>query len=344
MPLKKKIFIHIGTGKTATTTIQKTLNIYSQRNVLNDFLYPDIGSYNHHDLVILVQDYERLPRTVMQKFESHDAYKTAQDNLKKKLINQFDKSKNILISSEYLSTLSKNEIFLLKKELDTIGDFDVKICIYVRDPILHYKSYVQQICKASTSIHNPNKYRYDFKGMILRWKSYFPNIVVRPFAKDKLVGNCIFQDFMCLVNDFFNIKSGAKFTPEISNESLSLESLSILVNYRKYFYSGSNNVFAKDSNHLISILTNIDKKFNTTKLILKDVVANKIYLNHKEELQWLNEHYHVDFTRTDFYDDSSDIVSPIHLNKIFIKIDEQKITNMIYEIINILILSKNKRK
>jgi hypothetical protein len=255
----KKLLLHIGTPKTATTTIQKTLNDYAKENLIEGFIYPDFGSVNHHDLMVLFKSYDRIPRSLKGKYPNLKSYEEGRLNLKKSFNNLFLNSNNVLLSTEYFFTMNQEEINNLKNELSYVKDLEIMICIYVRDPLSYYVSYVQQYCKASKNIPNPIKFRYNFKSIILKWEEYFPNIMVKPFSKEKFLNGCIVQDFMQVVNAFFDIKCELSLNTKASNESLSLEALYILIFYRRYFYSDEDNVFYPDSNRLINLMLNLTK-------------------------------------------------------------------------------------
>ena len=79
------------------------------------------------------------------------------------------------------------------------------------------------------------------------------------------------------------------------NQSLSLESLALLVDYRQYIHENSENITTCDTNCLISAMIETQRNFDSTKLKLKSPIKSIIHDKHKEDLLWLKSTYGIDY-------------------------------------------------
>lgn len=71
----KRLFIHIGTGKTGSTAIQEAFYSAHKESLLCDCLYPKLlGKKHHNELCTLVMPHDRIRRDIKSKFPQDDAY------------------------------------------------------------------------------------------------------------------------------------------------------------------------------------------------------------------------------------------------------------------------------
>jgi hypothetical protein len=295
----KKALIHIGTGKTGTTTIQKSLFLSQKKALIPEIAYPVVSSIKNvtdqHYLTIIYRDYERMPRVFKSMYNNREErILKIRDRIQKEYFQWLDSCRNIFISSEYLCGFKKNEIAKLKKDLHAKGFDDIKILVFVRFPPSFYISYLQQVAKASHQILNPSTFRYHFKRIIGNWQFHFPNnILVKAYDPERFYENSLIKELSWIAENFFMQKVPLVNVPR-ENTSVSLESLFILRQYRQQFYSDQDNLFKKDSERLRSFLAKLDRS-NPTQLRLKEGVRSLIIENHRKDLQWLKKEFGVEF-------------------------------------------------
>jgi hypothetical protein len=170
--------------------------------------------------------------------------------------------------------------------------------------------------------------------------------MVKPFSKEKFLNGCIVQDFMQVVNAFFDIKCELSLNTKASNESLSLEALYILIFYRRYFYSDEDNVFYPDSNRLINLMLNLTKNLNLTKLTLNENIKEILYSNHIDEILWLKNQYSIDFTIDLKLEKSTSFLNTnqennmIKVEHIFKDLKKEKVEILLCELVRKLIYKK----
>lgn len=192
MTKKKKLFIHIGSHKTATTFIQGSLKTNQDTLLKMGVLYPETGQiYDAHFLL---------------GWEARDAAaRSAPDEslaLWHDLIEEIQNSaaETAIISSEEFNVIVQpTQIAFLKTH------FDVKIIHYIRSPDSFVESFYNQVIKdfrtretrtINTYVAEEELWILNPKRSLSSWIEVFGknNVIVRIFARDHLK-NGILADF-----------------------------------------------------------------------------------------------------------------------------------------------------
>ena len=144
----KNIYLHIGTLKTATSSIQDTL--YANRELLeqNNYFYSKIFPKNHSTI------FQRLFSDTAN--ESHTSIKFGLDAEKIELINNRyietirqeisnTSCSNVIYSAELISTFTMQELEKLKEFFNNlVPTANIHVLISIRNPIDYINSFVQQ--------------------------------------------------------------------------------------------------------------------------------------------------------------------------------------------------------
>jgi|GEM_PF-1096170 len=296
----KKLLLHIGTGKTGSSTLQKTLKRQQQEDALNGIAYPKIGSLsNHNELCTLVMPHDRVRRDIRSKYPSANSdYECFRSSIRQALDYALSQdNKNLILSGEYFCGFSDDEVVLFKELLEQYNFSEIKVVVYFRPPVELYLSQIQQRIKASSKFANPNNYKFYYKDIYTRWKFSFKNIEVREFKKERLVEGDVVSDFYSLINSFFGVNLTVPKKIGKSNESLSTAGMLIQHEYRRFIYPSDNNVFKKDSTHLLKLINDAERMSGLTdKPRLQQWVKESIIDNNKEELNWLERELGIDFS------------------------------------------------
>lgn len=241
-----KLFLHIGTIKTGTTSIQKFLK--ANRDILSShgvFIPTSImHSYGHHRwLPFLVSNFDN--KVGSQWAQSIGITDAKQKQIKiSEIKNSFihecaDASVDAdtcIISSEALTSLVTCDEYLRLKELLYDLFSEISIVIYIREPLKAAISVLSTHIKNGKtfrSLLSPSQERYyqlrfDYWDLVQLWKKYFPDadIIVRKFDSSSLLNGDVILDFcsQCFtkpVDINFNI-------PFNSNQTLSLTGMKLL--------------------------------------------------------------------------------------------------------------------
>lgn len=289
--MSKQALIHIGTGKTGTTSLQNSLS--TQKHKLQGVCYPNITGNAHHFLALIYQEYNQLSRGHRSNVRDARHLQRVAVKLRSDFLESINNADKIIISSEFLSRFQQEEILALKNDLEEIGFTNFLILCYVRDPVSYFKSVLQQKMKASHTPLNPMKFHYTFRECIELYGDLFNNnIIVQAYDKSLYQG-CVVQDFLKHAKEFFNTPLFQVKT-ENTNRSLSAEALFILQKYRELYESDMENIFTNKSRALLDTLSKLPAE-KTTTIKLQQEIGQVIIRRHKEDVDWLKTNYKIRF-------------------------------------------------
>lgn len=257
-------YLHIGTPKTATTTLQAFFNQNREKLLDDGFIYTaSAGELNELNLVVSccnsdnksgltkilgihsAEDFERLRRNVIENLRTEVNELSA----------NVGRECAVIFSSEYfhLNLTKHQERVRLKSTLESIGITDVRVVVYLRNPADLANSYFSTSVKAGgTSSHPPlpDQERYNLlcnhKNTIQNFQEVFGagSVVPRLFDKTEFVSGNIIDDFLNLIGS--TISTADCEMPKNTNLSLSTEGVIVL--------SGLNSIFPRWLNNKLNPL------------------------------------------------------------------------------------------
>jgi len=265
--MKKKIFLHIGTHKTGTTSLQKFLYDHKNELKLMSFYFPKIGihQYSQHKLAFSLQDKHPLKNQLKLWEELVDKIKKTECD-------------NIIISSEEFSNIDNIDNIIYLKEV--LKEFDIKIIVYLRRQSDLVESIYNQQTKDWKSprkepieffINNDKlnllcKY-LDYFTFLDKWSSVFgiKNIIIRAYKKN------VIKDFLNIIDCNIKVENKVFFNINKSTSAKALETIRLYkhlnesIEVGKFIYEVANTVFPAEK-FTTSLLTKeekilIDQKF-----------------------------------------------------------------------------------
>lgn len=274
----KNLFLHIGTEKTGSTTLQNFLAVNEELLNLHNFTYccdPEKSYYIQADPIINFGAHFPLaacfstdcPDYIWEsKFKASDI---VLDELKKDLE---DESKNVIISAEYFSSRVRSieDIFKLKTAL---ASHNVKVVVYIRPQYdLFCAAYNTSIItgrrdKFTISEANLNNEYFNYALLIEPWEKVFgtQNIIIRDYKQ--LVNNDIRYDFTKIIG----IESQSEFyygdNQNVSLDTKKIEAVRLINHYLPLFGTVSQEISLR-SNQIRNVLLH--------HLIMKGLKANNI--------------------------------------------------------------------
>lgn len=172
----KEIILHIGFGKTGTTSIQHWLSKNRKLLAEQSCLYPDVHGrckLDHHQLAL------------HSKHEMPEAVKL----LYVELVKQFQSAPHdrMILSSEQFCFCRPQYI---ESVAEAFRDFDVKIVFFVRDQVSLVKSTFMQMVKVGDpkgqctieDFFSNSKRAFDFRDRIDYWERYFGKDAISVFC------------------------------------------------------------------------------------------------------------------------------------------------------------------
>ncbi len=300
-------YIHIGTPKTGTTTIQHFLannrNELTKRNIcyLN---YK--GRLEHWFIPSLLNTlWEKSNKNIDLFYQNKTLFLNQEQEIQiiKKEIEKLDSNQIILLSCEGIYQLcSSFELLSIFKEiLNFVGISDIKIIVYFRRPADYFISYYTQAIKSGSSNYvnifqkNPDEgihfmiaYQLKYAKIMKIYENIFEykNIIIKSFDRNKLLNNNLIDDFLSI----FKINRDNSFKT-INNINESLDVLG--VNICNILYEDKNFSDLISKKNLIPSFIKIMERFFSTrgKFLPKKTIYNNYNLFYKNEIEELENKY-----------------------------------------------------
>jgi hypothetical protein len=228
-----KIILHMGQAKTGTSSLQQALQAAAPALRARGVLYPDLepGSVAHKLLLALCGDVNRLPRWQLEQMGGPEG---ARDIARRGWARMCDDIRDtrpelLVLSSEYLVVHTdgrqKADLAALLSPLSA----EITPVIYVRHPVEHYRSRLQQSLRHSDERCLP--VGLNLKRAVLDTEAAFgraPELVA--FDRTVLHGADIVRDF---ATRFLSPLVGPEDLPAVTaNVGLSAEATALLARLR----------------------------------------------------------------------------------------------------------------
>ena len=291
--VSRKAILHIGSGKTGSTSIQASL---SKLAASEQICFPKLLSYNNNQIFrFAFCRLEDTPKNIKLKYKDDPLGFV---EFKKAILEDFAKvceqhDKDVIISSEFLFLSSKSEVLAIKEFLTGLGFDKFHLVAYVRSPASYYLSVSQQALKTGPNMPQPSSFEYSIRNAIENWQNLASeSFTLREFSREKLVGNDVVQDFESFLGSLrlsCNLPSAKN-----RNETMSAEATQIIQDAQRVLKNiGLDNQALLDSWTLIRKFVTSDMARFGTKPKLKKEVAQIIDWRFREEINFLVDNYNV---------------------------------------------------
>jgi len=268
----RKLFIHIGTEKTGTTTLQKFLLLNRELLKENNFYIPEVyyDGLNHRYITSFCQ--KKIDDFLLKlNIFNEKQKKLFVEKTKKLFYEEFSKLSNdvnVIISSEHFHSRYKTveEIKCIKNLFKDLFD-EINIVVYLRNQVDMLQSYYSTALKGGMyykSIDDfinqelkGNRNYYDYNNLLSLWSVVFgeENLKVRIVDKKEFIDNNLINDFLYTISPtlYENIKNIYKI-PSNLNESINNEGelLLKLINKNLKFKNLDMNSYLEDINRRVS--------------------------------------------------------------------------------------------
>ncbi|EHC0757871.1 hypothetical protein JT588_000893 [Campylobacter coli] len=326
------IYVHIGTVKTGTTTIQKFLYLNRKQLLKHGFHHPQI--FDQRDYWLIVPALKNLKNNLNSKILQNKVIDFCKDIVADK--------KNI-ISSEALShrLISLEDIYFFYQFLHKMGFSKIYIVIYFRDILdvlcgLHNTQlkigYQTALALQTVDLNQEGKSICNYRQTIENWGEVFgrENLIVRLFDKDEFYQGDLLKDFIHSIglewDDEFII-------PPKQNESLDLLGIELLrkINRRlfPFFENGDKNPIRGDlrlfcEKHFTSkdfhlkfqppkevVQSYIDYFEESNEWVRKEFFPHKERLFPKKNLSNYKENYELKEMKPEYWDKIAEFIADI---------------------------------
>ncbi|HHO2128673.1 TPA: hypothetical protein ACRULK_001823, partial [Campylobacter coli] len=306
-------YVHIGTEKTGTTSIQEFL--YINKSIIqkqNYFFAQSIGIKNHWDLAFLGYSLNKKDSYILNNsLWNFQAIKQHKKNIFSKIKDEVKFNHKIIFSSELLQSrlTRKREIVKLYTFFKKIGFTNIKVICYIRDANEMLRSLLSEAIKweeidSFELKEEKEEYKLGYKKNLFHfhhicnhkqtlqwWGEVFgkENLIARLFDKNEFYQGDLLKDFIHSIglewDDEFII-------PPKQNESLDLLGIDLLRRINKFlplFCNNARNIFRGDLHHFaVKHFTSKDShlKFQPPKEVVQS------YIDYFEELnEWVRKEF-----------------------------------------------------
>lgn len=324
--MKKKLFFHIGCGKTGSSALQVWLNQNSSLFRENGYYYPTFN--------IKIEDAYQITSG-----NGTHLVNALKNNSVKEFLSDIANSKEdkIVFSSEAFQILNETEIKELKNSAEEVG-FDIKIIAYVRNLYeMAYSSYMQLVKRygytESLDFYLSRINSFQQFNVIDLWSSIFEQITVLHYDTEKENLDLSFLKAIDLLEDQI-----PRIKKNKVNRSLTLLESELIrtlnKNIKNKFNLNAEQIGTYISDNLIKLNPEIETNIFYNKSVIKELCKkfndkiieyNKKYFNGKEVLKISSTHENQ--IKTIKLSEAEDTIGSI-MNLFFEKIKKIEINNM----------------
>ncbi|OPH53091.1 hypothetical protein BC351_31935 [Paenibacillus ferrarius] len=302
--IRNEIILHVGLHKTGTTSIQETLYLENNNQLLEKkgYLYPKCGPSNHSVSIysIFCNDPTNYHINIRMGY-SADEIKYVNEKYLSDLKTEIDDKKlsKLIISGEDISLLSLDNLNALKEHLTSIFSNNIKVIIYVRHPVQWVISTIQQFIKSGRQnykdalIDMEKNIKSLFVDRIEKFTHVFGREFVNVYSFEEAVLNKFgpVGHFLSVIG--MNQNELTEFNIVYANESISLIAVEIIsyINEKlPLFRDGKMNELR--SNGDINPFLNV-KGF---KFDIPYGLKEKILEKSREDIEWLKKNWGIDYS------------------------------------------------
>jgi hypothetical protein len=263
------LYLHIGTEKTGTTSIQKFFR--SNRELLRrrGVLYPVTpGNENHTGLTVAALELARHgPLRKIRGIHSPEEARKFRADFVDQLAGEFQVGEfhTVVMSGEHCSSrlLDDGEVQWLKDFLSRHFE-QIKIVVYIRRQDDYLLSTYSTAVKSGATVplqipgEETIENRYDHWRLISRWARIFgrENIICRKYEKSALRSGDVVEDFLFAAG----LESGPDYVrPDNVNESLDAEMLEFLRLFNRHIPRFAKKSLNPNRDNIVRLLSKMSR-------------------------------------------------------------------------------------
>lgn len=328
-----KCYLHIGTEKTATSTLQEFFHlnrteflkdglIYTKRAGIKNNRKLSVAAYNLDKRDDFTKNVGISSNNQLREFQKKTLNAIRQEI---KNLNSSNSNLGIIFSSEHFQSrlLSLEEIKRLKDILTSFGIDEYVVIVYLRNPVLLANSLYSTSVKAGSVLEQPpspdNSYYQNIcnhKNTIQKFASVFGESAICPkiFDESEFKNGSIIQDFLEILN--LSVDSNYKI-PDNKNLSLSHLNLQILRRINKLIPSYIDDQPNPVRANIVSFFQSHESEI---KYVMPSAIAEQYEKAFKASNQWV---------RNTYFPDRKNLFSPVDLNSVKkLKLDNKELDDI----------------
>lgn len=294
-----KLYLHIGTGRTGTQSLQQYMKRNNDDLRKNGVFYPLLDGKDHHNALALPVCGSKPPRYLRARFgDDYQKNIAAFHDYFDKLATEVRRAapETLVLSTEFLGRAFTPDMGqILFDRISTLSN-DISVLVYLRNPADYYLSATLQTLKASGVLKHPRK-----QGSRSILESYAPfgaTIRLREYNRKTLLNGDVRDDFIDGIAP--DLVKTLAVRPAERNETLSAELMEIIQDYRNAYWSNAHNQFNEETNTLLDTLRDaaLDEGLYRKPQLRHDLAASLSALD--EDMVWLDQTFGFRFRDVDY--------------------------------------------
>ena len=231
-----ELTLHIGSGKTGTSSIQQMLAVNREALAAAGWLYPQApGVGRHVRLGLYLRDADDLAQTPAWHRQGFDSPERFRKVFRRRLFTEIDEAAlpRMLMSDEALYAMTRPNLRRLRTFTDRFAT-SVDIVVYLRRQDEHLVSRYQQVVKVGETrrlvdwASGDMTFTYDYQARLGQWRRIIAprRLVVRRFEPGRFKDDSLLADFLdaCAID----VQPASLELPGHRNESLGAEAVELL--------------------------------------------------------------------------------------------------------------------
>jgi len=290
------LIIHIGTGKTGTTSIQASLELNNSKLNKENIEYPATDDGEHNILEAAVLPFDKLHRVYRSRYaNNHSQIVKESEEVCKNIKKSLSEFNHVIISGEYFLTLNKSSIIGILEKTGHDPEQKITVICYVRKPSSYWLSALQQRLKGSTTVDNVLERKYPFKSGLENWIDIVgkENVIVRPFDRNQLQNGDVVSDFYDQIYKITGSEINNPTLADEKNKSVSAEKSILMQELREELISLVDDTFTDESRKLMRLLNSNGNNLQQSRMKFHPRVSTFIDHHHAEDILWLEEQFGV---------------------------------------------------
>ena len=227
--IKKRILLHVGLHKTASTYIQETLAQSRHSLRKQGWSYPVYSDGNKKKITnhsnLLYTLFEEHTNSYVPNIKSRTNKQERLKNFNSILMRELESDCNLILSGEDVSALSQTSLHALAKILEP---YDLTVIAFVRETYSHLCSNLQQ--RIHRGVHGLKIQVPNLSQNCSRLKEAFPDTKFYSYEKVNATKN----GFTDIISEICNITIKPS-NKKIWNESLGNKTIRFLAEFNQYF-------------------------------------------------------------------------------------------------------------
>jgi hypothetical protein len=231
------LVIHLGSGKTGTTSIQRFLQGNRSRLAEHGYLFPrSPGSSRHMRFGLMIRPDAELTSSRAWRLGDYPSPATFRRQVRRRLFREINRSglSRVILSDEALYLVSDDALSRLKRFTDRVAG-QVRLVVYLRRQDDHLISRYQQGVKTGGILRLDEFMQergatqsYDYFTRLSSWRRLVEPaaFAVRPFERVRFPDGSLYQDFLDAASIDLRADDFAQTEPQ--NHSLDAEAVEVL--------------------------------------------------------------------------------------------------------------------